>query len=321
MNPLCPGDRLDHYRLDAEVGHGGMSTIYRATDLADGAPVAIKIPSLELESDPVFYERFRREEATVAKLAHAGVPRIRRDGDRSRLYLVTDWVEGELLRDLLRREAPLAEERATRLAIAIAGILEYIHAHGIIHRDLKPENLLIGAGDRPVLIDFGLAGSAGARRLTFGKLSQLMGTPDYISPEQVRGRRGDARSDLFALGAIYYEMLVGRPPFQGPNAFAIMNDRLLNYPPPPREINPRISEQAQEIVYRALERDPARRYAGAREMIWDLEHKEAVGVAERDELRSWRRRRNPERRRRWLYAGLALLPVLLFWLLFWLARK
>lgn len=320
MTPLQVGTQLDHYRLDAEIGHGGMSTIFRGTDLNDGAAVAIKVPSLELECDPVFFERFRREEMVVARLAHPGVPRLRQDADRSRLYLVTEWVEGTLLRQLLRRESPFEEARATRMALAICRILDYIHSQGIVHRDLKPENLLITVQDEPVLIDFGIAGSAGARRLTFGKLSQLMGTPDYIAPEQVRGRRGDARSDLYALGAIYYEMLTGRPPFQGPNAFAIMNDRLLNHPVPPRELNPRLSEQAQEIVYRALEREPARRYASARELAWDLEHPEAVGVAEREELRLWRRRRNPQRRRRWLYAGLALLPAALFLLLFLLAR-
>src|SRR6202030_3244265 len=117
-----------------------------------------------------------------------------------------------------------------RIALQICDALEYIHRHGVVHRDLKPENIMVGAEDRVTLIDFGIAAKAGSRRLTFAKLSQTMGTPDYISPEQVRGKRGDGRSDIYALGVMLYEMLTGRVPFQGPNAFAIMNDRLLNNP-------------------------------------------------------------------------------------------
>ena len=132
----------------------------------------------------------------------------------------------------------------------------YIHSHGVVHRDLKPENIMIDADDNIKLIDFGIAANAGARRITFAKLSNTMGTPDYISPEQVKGKRGDARSDLYTMGVMLYEMLTGKVPFQGENPFAIMNDRLLNNPIPPREIDPAITPQLQEIIYRALERDP-----------------------------------------------------------------
>src|SRR6516165_565012 len=143
---------------------------------------------------------------------------------------------------------------------------------------------MVTTADHVKLIDFGIAGHEGSRRLTFAKLSQLMGTPDYISPEQVKGKRGDGRSDVYALGVMLYEMLTGKVPFQGPNAFAIMNDRMLNNPIPPRELDPTISPQLQEIIYRALEREPKNRYATAHEMAWDLEHQDQVGVAERAEL-------------------------------------
>ena len=179
---------------------------------------------------------------------------------------------------------------------------------------------MIDAHDNIKLIDFGIAANAGARRLTFAKLSATMGTPDYISPEQVKGKRGDARSDLYALGVMLYEMLTGKVPFQGPNPFAIMNDRLLNNPVPPREVNPEISPQLQEVIYRALERDPRKRYANAHEFAWDLEHQDQVGVADRAELRDWKQRRSPWMRRILFYIAMALIPIVIFALMFYLAR-
>jgi serine/threonine-protein kinase len=207
-----------------------------------------------------------------------------------------------------------------RIVLKICDALEYIHSHGVVHRDLKPENIMIDAEDRIKLIDFGIAASAGARRLTFAKFTRTMGTPDYISPEQVKGKRGDARSDIYALGVMLYEMLTGKVPFTGPNAFVIMNDRLLNNPVPPREIDPTISPQLQEIIYRALERDPKNRYASAREFAWDLEHQDQVGVAERAELRDWKQRRSPWPRRILFYVILALIPVVIFSVLLYVAR-
>jgi serine/threonine-protein kinase len=147
-----------------------------------------------------------------------------------------------------------------------------------------------------------------------------MGTPDYISPEQVRGKRGDGRSDIYALGVMLYEMVTGKVPFSGNNPFAIMNDRLLNNPVPPREINPEMSEQLQEVIYRALERDPKNRYGAAREMAWDLMHLDQVGVADRAELRDWRKRSTPWVRRALFYVGLALIPLIIFGLLLLVAR-
>jgi len=189
-----------------------------------------------------------------------------------------------------------------------------------VHRDLKPENVMVDEHDNIKLIDFGIAGSSKSRRLTFAKLSQTMGTPDYISPEQVKGKRGDARSDLYALGVMLYEMLTGKVPFSGENAFLIMNDRLLNNPIPPREVDPSITPQLQEIIYRAIERDPKNRYPSAREFAHDLEHPADVGVAERPELQDWRTRRTPKMRRILYYLGLALIPIVVFALLLYVAR-
>jgi len=320
MTSLHPGTQLDHYRLENLVARSGMASIYRATELKSGRPVAIKIPHPEVEADPLFYDRFKREEEIGKKLDHPGVMKVYADDDRSRVYMVMEWVDGKLLRQILIEQKKLPIERAIRIALGICEALEYIHSKGVVHRDLKPENIMVDRDDHVKLIDFGIAGSAGMRRLTFAKLTQAMGTPDYISPEQVKSKRGDARSDIYALGVMLYEMLTGEVPFHGPSAFAIMNDRLLNNPVPPRELNPEISPQLQEIIYRALERNPANRYASAREFAHDLGNLSEVGVdAERPELRDWKKRRSPMGRRVLFYIFLALIPVVIFGLLFYVA--
>jgi serine/threonine protein kinase len=320
MTPVHPGDQLDHYRIDSLVARSGMASIFRGTDLRTSQPVAIKIPHPEMESDPVLFDRFHREEEIGKKMDHPGVMKVLPDEDRSREYMVMEWVDGRLLRKIIAENGKLPLERAVRIALAICDALDYIHSHGVVHRDLKPENIMVDDQDRIKLIDFGIAGQAGARRLTFAKLSQVMGTPDYISPEQVKGKRGDARSDIYALGVMLYEMLTGKVPFQGPNPFAIMNDRLLNNPIPPRELNPEISPELQEIIYRAIEREPKNRYASAREFARDLEHPEKVGVEDRPELRDWQQRRSPWFRRILFYLMLVMIPVVVFGLLLYVSR-
>jgi len=211
-------------------------------------------------------------------------------------------------------------DRAIKLVELICKALDHIHSHGVIHRDLKPENIMVDENDNIKIIDFGISANSGSRRITFAKLSDTMGTPDYISPEQVQGGRGDARSDVYAVGVMLYEMLTGEVPFTGANAFVIMNNRLLNDPIPPRELNPEISPQMQEVLYRAMERNPRDRYPSARDFAHDLEHLDQVGVADRPELHNWKKRRSPWARRIAMYVGLALIPVIIFGILLYVAR-
>ena len=320
MPSVLSGNQIDHYALENPIATTAAASIYRGVDLRTGRPVAIKIPHPEVEGDLGFYERFLREQEIGRKLDHPSIVKFIADESRSRVYLVTEWVEGRLLRQILSEQGKLPRERALRIAVRICDALEYMHGQGVVHRDLKPENIMVDAEDRIKLIDFGIASLAGARRLTFGKLSQVMGTPDYISPEQVKGKRGDARSDIYATGVMLYEMLTGTTPFPGDSAYGIMNNRLINHPIPPREGNPDISAELQEILYRALERDPKNRYAKAHEFSWDLQHQNQVGVADRPELRDWHWQRKSWVGPVFFYSMLAMIPVLIFGLLLYIAR-
>jgi len=320
-SPLEVGETLDHYRLDAEVARGGMSTLYKATDLRDGRRVAVKVPHPEMEADPVLIERFRREEEIGQELDHPGIVKTFDGEERSRRYMVIEWVDGRLLRSVMNEQRKLPIDRALKLTLAICDALDTVHKHGVVHRDLKPENVMVDANDNIKLIDFGIAMKEDARRITHTSVTPALGTPDYISPEQVKGQRGDQRSDIYALGAMLYEMLTGQPPFTGPNPLAVMNERLLIDPAPARELNPGISPELEEILFRALERDPRHRYSTAHEMAWELEHPELVGVGGRDRGPQLRKRLFPSTQKMLLYASLALVPVLLFVVMLLMAKR
>jgi len=320
MPSVRPGSQLDHYAVEELLARSDTASVFRGTDPRTGRIVALKIPHPEVEGDLLFYKRFRREREICEKLDHPTVVKAFGDDDRSQVYIVMELARGKLLRHVLMEQRKLPAARAVRIALAICESLEYIHGQGVVHRDLKPENIIIDAEDRIKLIDFGIAGQSGARRLTFGKFSQVMCTPDYIAPEQVKGKRGDARADIYALGIMLYEMLTGTIPFPGRNPFVRMHSRLVNNPVPPREIDPGIAPELQEIVYRALERNPRRRYSSAREFSNDLLHQDQVGVADRPELRDWQRQRTHWTQTAWFYGLLAMIPVVIFGLLLLVAH-
>jgi serine/threonine-protein kinase len=314
------GAQIDSYRIEEPVARSGMATIYRAIDTRDNRHVALKIPHPDMEADPILFDRFKRESDIGEKLNHPKVMRVYGGEKRSRIYMVMEWCEGRLLRKILDEEGPLPHDRAIRIAVEVLEALDYINANGVVHRDLKPENIMVDDHDNIKLIDFGIAGDSAARRLTYANFTQTLGTPNYISPEQVKGKRGDGRSDIFAMGVILYEMLSGKLPFSGPSPLAAMNDRLLNHPLPPSVANPEISPQLQEVIYRALERDPKNRYAKASEFARDLEHLDQVGVEDRVELREWQKRKSHLLRKVLYYSGLALIPVVILLLMILVAH-
>ncbi len=317
---LEAGTQVDSYRIDAPVARSGMASIFRATDVRDNRIVALKIPHPDMEADPILFDRFQREAAIGERLDHPNVMRVFTGKDRSRIYMVMEWCDGRLLRRILD-EGLISQDRAIRIATGVLKALEYIHTNGVVHRDLKPENIMVDENDNIKLIDFGIAGDTSSRRLTYANFTATLGTPNYISPEQVKGKRGDGRSDLFSMGVILYEMLTGKLPFSGPSPLAAMNDRLLNAPVPPRVANPSVSPQLQEILYRALERDPKNRYSHAAEFLHDLEHQDEVGVEDRPEIHNWQNRKSDLLRRMIYYGALAMIPVVILLVMILIAHR
>jgi eukaryotic-like serine/threonine-protein kinase len=318
--PPKPGDTLDRFRIQAMVARSGMATIYRALDTSDGMTVAIKVPHPEMECDPLFFDRFHREMEIGRKLNHQGVVKILEVEDPSRVYMAMEWAEGKPLREILDHQTKLTQNEAVTIAIATLDALGYIHNHGVVHRDLKPDNIMVD-GDRIKLIDFGIAREAGSRRLTFGKLTKAMGTPDYVSPEQVKRKRGDARSDLYTFAVILFEMLTGQLPFQAANPLAAMNQRLVVDPIPLRTLDPNLSPQLEEVLNRALERSPDQRYATAEDFAGDLANLDRVSVEERAAARAALRTEAPKMKWTWPYVALALIPVAIFALLLFVAHR
>ncbi len=287
------GDMLVGSLLDGRfiitdlIARSNMASIYRADDKQTGECVAIKLPLMALESDIAGFDRFKREEEIGLKLKHPEVLRYIKVETKSRPYLVMEFLDGETLANLLARQKMLPEAEAVKITAKICDALTYLHQQGITHRDLKPHNIMLCSDGGIRLMDFGIARAEGARRLTFVGFSPVMGTPDYMSPEQVRGKRGDHRSDIYSLGAILYEMVTGSTPFQGESPYVVMNARVTGDPEAPRKLNHHLTPVLEEIILHALERDPAKRYANAGEMKSELENYESVSLTNRYErLRS-----------------------------------
>jgi serine/threonine-protein kinase len=258
-----PSGRLDdRFAVTEILCNGGMAAIYKANDLQNnGRLVAIKIPHRTAEADPILYSRFQTEEKIGCELDHPSILKFFSVNNKSRMYLVMEFLEGKTLFELLRERRVLPEAEALALASRICEPLQYLHDRGILHRDLKPENIMICKDGSMRLMDFGIARLAHARRMTF--IGFAPGTPHYMAPERVNGKRGDPRTDIYSLGAILYEMLTGVIPFNNEDVTTVMNMRVTGDPESPRRVNPNISPQAEEIVLQAMERDPDKRYATA----------------------------------------------------------
>jgi serine/threonine-protein kinase len=261
VRELAPGSDFGDWRIDQLIGRGGMGVVYRATDRRLNRPVAIKLIADDRAEDQAFRERFEREAQLTASIDHPNVIPVYAAGEiDGQLYLATRFVDGTDLQECLRRDGPLHPQRAADVVQQVGEALDAAHAAGLVHRDVKPANVLL-SGRHAYLSDFGLTRSVTAEaQLT--DTDERLGTVDFMSPEQLRGRRLDARSDVYALGCLLFTVLTGRPPFHRTTAAATITAHLES-PPPRASDHPGVPDEFDEVIERALEKDPERRYPSA----------------------------------------------------------
>jgi eukaryotic-like serine/threonine-protein kinase len=264
------------YELDGVVGRGGMAEVYRARDIRLDRVVAVKTLREDLARDQTFQARFRREAQSAASLNHPSIVAVYDTGEDSSgnshiPYIVMEYVDGRTLRDLLRDDRRLLPERAGEITDGVLRALDYSHNHGIVHRDIKPGNVMLTRGGQVKVMDFGIARAVSDAQATMTQTAQVIGTAQYLSPEQARGERVDARSDLYSTGCLLYELLTGRPPFLGDSPVAIAYQHVRENPIPPSHLDPEVPQWADAIVLRAMAKDPGERYQSAAQMRGDIQ--------------------------------------------------
>jgi eukaryotic-like serine/threonine-protein kinase len=270
---LEPGDVLDDFEIVSVLARSGMGSVFKARRRSTQAMVVLKVPHMRFECDVMFFARFQREERIGLRLDHPSIAKVIAYADKSRQYLVMEHVQGQSLwRLMLDGERRISVERVLDMGRNICEALAYMHGEGVVHRDLKPENIVVDANDGIHIVDFGIALDLSASRLTWGHFSARLGTPQYMAPEQVAGKRGDARTDVYALGLILYEMLAGAPAFAARGPVAAMKARTQQDPHPLADVAPGLDAAVAALVMRALARDPRDRYTGAEEMLEALRH-------------------------------------------------
>ena len=258
------------YELEELVGTGGMSSVYRAHDRLLERDVALKVLHQQFTADTDYVERFRREARSVAQLSHPNIVTVIDRGEQDdRQFIVFEYVAGENLKSLVDREGPLPEETAVRLTLQVARALGFAHEHGLVHRDVKPQNVLLNGDGQAKVTDFGIARSLDVK----GGLTQtgtVLGTSDYIAPEQARGSRVDAQSDIYSLGAVLYELLTGEVPFRGDNFVAVAMRHINEPPPSVRERRPDVSPRLDAAIRRAMAKEPRDRFGSMDELCAEL---------------------------------------------------
>jgi eukaryotic-like serine/threonine-protein kinase len=264
------------YELDGIVGRGGMAEVFRARDIRLDRIVGVKTLRDDLARDQTFQARFRREAQSAASLNHPSIVAVYDTGEDMVgslpvPYIVMEFVDGRTLRDLLRDDRRLLPERALEITDGVLRALDYSHRNGIVHRDIKPGNVMLTRTGDIKVMDFGIARAVADSQLTMTQTAQVIGTAQYLSPEQARGERVDARSDLYSTGCLLYELLTGRPPFTGDSPVAIAYQHVKEDPVPPSQIDPEVPAWADAIVLKAMRKDPADRYQSAGEMRNDIQ--------------------------------------------------
>ena len=305
------GRQLGGYEILSELGHGGMGVVYRARQAGLGRIVALKVLHEKLAQNREFVLRFLREARSIAALEHPGIVTVYDVGDsEGTYYFAMQLLEGETLSDRIRRKGALPPDEAASLTAQVADALGFAHAVGIVHRDVKPENIVVLPEGRAILTDFGIAWDSSDTRLT--QAGKSVGSPAYMSPEQISGRTADHRSDLYSLGVVFFQALAGRPPFEGDSAVSIAYQHVRDVAPSVAEIQEGVPSRAARVVSRLLEKEPGARYPSAAELLpelWRLAGRHAP--AESSHLHLARPDADDSRRRRILILAIATVATAL----------
>jgi eukaryotic-like serine/threonine-protein kinase len=268
----------NRYKIVSALGQGGFASTFLAEDLQINKKVVLKLPDITQLGDPAVYERFKREIAIGKLLNHPDLSGAITYSEGNPPYLVLNYIEGESLANLIHVKGKFTVDEAVELVSNLLEALHYCHERGIYHRDIKPENLLLGSDGHLKIIDFGIAGMGGAPRVTYRGFSGLMGTPEYMSPEQIKGERGGPQSDIYAVGCLIYHLLAGNPPYTGDNQLAIMYQHMSNDIKPLTDIRADVSLGLWAAIKRSLRRRKEERYSSAFDMASDLRHPENVDL-------------------------------------------
>lgn len=289
------------YQINGFIGEGGMSRVWRALDQNTGKYVAIKVLREEYSEDESFIRRFDREAQAASRMSHPNIVNLLDVGveDDGTRYLVMEYVQGKTLKRFIQESGALRPEIASQIIIRVLAALQHAHQNGVVHRDIKPQNILIDKEGTVKVADFGIARMANAQTVNQSD-ENVMGSVYYFSPEQARGAAVDARSDIYSVGVVFYEMLTGRVPFTGDTPVAIAMQHLQTPPTPPNEVNPSVSSALDFVVLHAMEKKPRRRYQTAEEMLRDvrlaLEHPDTILAAREEAERREKAERERERR-------------------------
>ncbi|HEU4911919.1 MAG TPA: Stk1 family PASTA domain-containing Ser/Thr kinase, partial [Actinomycetes bacterium] len=275
MSTAVPAQLGGRYEIGELLGRGGMAEVHRGTDSRLGRTVAVKMLRPDMARDPSFQARFRREAHSAASLNHPSVVAVYDTGEdefggNPVPYIVMEYVEGSTLRELLASGSKLVPERALEIVDGVLAALAYSHQQGIVHRDIKPANVMLTRNGDVKVMDFGIARAVADNGATMTATSAVIGTAQYLSPEQARGEQVDARSDIYSTGCLLYELLTGRPPFVGDSPVSVAYQHVREEPAPPSSIDPDLPRNADAIVLKALTKDRELRYQRADDMRADI---------------------------------------------------